>query len=329
MCGCDDSWVRLAGWEQGSQLAQALPDPSTSRFPLPSRPSRPGQAPGSSPQGPGLNWGDTEGPRLETGPGGAAFFAEVSASPGESGLPGSALTLKPRGCPGLTAWGWVVSSQIRAVWSGKGEWARVQRRFALILLSPSFPGPLVSPIPQWGGPSNADQDSCVAANRIRCRDYGSSVSPLWWPFSMTPAPLRDSLWAGEGDHPPAHCGQPLPCPPSPCWAQPQHLRAGPSSGAHKSPPVFGHQEPCSAPGREMWLCHGSLPGAGGWGLKEGDPSRPGGAPALGIQPLVLPTSWSMGPAELWAGWQWLGHKAGGCRRGDEDVSWAAEVGSHH
>ncbi|KAM6316013.1 exonuclease mut-7 homolog [Podargus strigoides] len=31
VCGCDDSWVRLPGWEKGSRLAQPLPDPSASR----------------------------------------------------------------------------------------------------------------------------------------------------------------------------------------------------------------------------------------------------------------------------------------------------------
>lgn len=81
MCGCDDSWVRLPGWEKGSRLAQALPDPSTSRFPLRSRLSQPGQAAGSAPQGFGLSWGDTEGPGLETGPGGQDFVQKYLAPP--------------------------------------------------------------------------------------------------------------------------------------------------------------------------------------------------------------------------------------------------------
>lgn len=87
------------------------------------------------------------------------------------------------------------------------EWAQVHRSFALVLLSPGFPGPAV-PSPAMGGPSNADPGSCTVLNRIGCRDYRSPVSPSQWPLNMTPAPLRASLGQGRANIPVPMTGPP-------------------------------------------------------------------------------------------------------------------------
>lgn len=128
------------------------------------------------------------------------------------------------GCPGLTQWGLVVPSQIRALWAQKGEWARVQRRFAQILLCPSFPSPAVPPVLPWKSqccpsavPVTLTQHSSIAADRIGWRDARSPVSPSRWPFSVTPlrAPLCGAMCVPL---PTAGSPCPVPCPPH--WAQP-------------------------------------------------------------------------------------------------------------
>ena len=174
--------MRLPGWEKGSQLAQALPDPSASReaaggcgsrcgaagrAPGP-RLSQPGRAPGSLPQGLGLSRGDTEGPGLEMGPGGQDFQAEVPGSPGEFGLPDSAPTLKSQGWPGLThvGTGCFQANQGCVVWErGMGTGSKeVCPDPALSRL----PRPCCAPGPAVGGPSNADPGllHCSRQNRL-------------------------------------------------------------------------------------------------------------------------------------------------------------------
>lgn len=63
---------------QPLQRKQELPGPCL---------SQPGQAPGSSPQGPGSGWGDTEGPGLEAGPVGQDFGQKNLALLGSCWLP--------------------------------------------------------------------------------------------------------------------------------------------------------------------------------------------------------------------------------------------------
>jgi len=142
-----------------------------------------------------------------------------------------------------------------------------------------LPRPSRAPRPAVGGPSNADPGLLPCSRQNRLLEYRSPVSPSRWPFSMTSAPLRASGWAGEGACPPAPVGSPCraPCPSH--GAQSQHPHTGPHGGARKSPLVFGHQDPCSAPGGEMGLCRGSAPPSRCRGLAEGGPSWAGGAPA--------------------------------------------------
>lgn len=66
----------------------------------------------------------------------------------------SSPTKKPQGCPGLTHMGMGCFQPNQGCVVYADEWAQVHRSFALVLLSPGFPGPAV-PSPALGGPSNA------------------------------------------------------------------------------------------------------------------------------------------------------------------------------